>query len=203
MAKGICLPLKKHHYTLKVETSGSTSNSRASQFGCPCSRHVGHIWKGATSRRHGRSRVGKSVLIGMMARNSKADVNVIAMVGERGREVREFIEHTLGEEGLKKSIVVVATSDQSALLRTRAAFVATAIAEFFCHQGKDVLMVMDSVTRFRDGPEGDRFEPWVSLRPRRVTLPAASRFYQNFLSVQERLKRGAVSRALYCSCGRR
>jgi flagellum-specific ATP synthase len=94
------------------------------------------------------SGVGKSVLIGMMARSSKADVNVIAMVGERGREVREFIEHTLGEEGLKKSVVVVATSDQSALLRTRAAFVATSIAEFFCQQGKDVLMIMDSVTRF-------------------------------------------------------
>jgi flagellum-specific ATP synthase len=84
----------------------------------------------------------------MMARNSQADVNVIAMVGERGREVREFIEHTLGEEGLKKSVLVVATSDQSALMRTRAAFVATTIAEFFRSQGKDVLMVMDSVTRF-------------------------------------------------------
>lgn len=94
------------------------------------------------------SGVGKSVLIGMMARNSQADVNVIAMVGERGREVREFIEHTLGEEGLKKSVVVVATSDQSALLRTRAAFVATTIAEYFCQAGKDVLMIMDSVTRF-------------------------------------------------------
>lgn len=94
------------------------------------------------------SGVGKSVLIGMMARNSKADVNVIAMVGERGREVREFIEHTLGEEGLKKSVLVVATSDQSALMRTRAAFVATTIAEFFRAQGKDVLMIMDSVTRF-------------------------------------------------------
>lgn len=94
------------------------------------------------------SGVGKSVLIGMMARNSQADVNVIAMVGERGREVREFIEHTLGEEGLKKSVLVVATSDQSALLRTRAAFVATTIAEYFCSTGKDVLLVMDSVTRF-------------------------------------------------------
>lgn len=95
------------------------------------------------------SGVGKSVLMGMMARNSQADVNVIAMVGERGREVREFIEHTLGEEGLKRSVVVVATSDQSALLRTRAAFVATSIAEYFCHhQGADVLMIMDSVTRF-------------------------------------------------------
>lgn len=94
------------------------------------------------------SGVGKSVLIGMMARNSQADVNVIAMVGERGREVREFIEGTLGEEGLKKSVVVVATSDQSALLRTRAAFVATTIAEYFCGAGKDVLLIMDSVTRF-------------------------------------------------------
>ncbi len=94
------------------------------------------------------SGVGKSVLIGMMARNSRADVNVIAMVGERGREVREFIEHTLGEEGLRKSVIVVATSDQSALLRTRAAFVATTIAEYFCGQGKDVLLIMDSVTRF-------------------------------------------------------
>lgn len=94
------------------------------------------------------SGVGKSVLMGMMARNSTADVNVIAMVGERGREVREFIEHTLGEEGLKKSVLVVATSDQSALLRTRAAFVATTIAEYFCGTGKDVLLIMDSVTRF-------------------------------------------------------
>jgi len=94
------------------------------------------------------SGVGKSVLIGMMARNSQADVNVIAMVGERGREVREFIENTLGPEGLKKSVVVVATSDQSALLRTRAAFVATTIAEYFCQANKDVLLIMDSVTRF-------------------------------------------------------
>jgi len=94
------------------------------------------------------SGVGKSVLMGMMARNSQADVNVIAMVGERGREVREFVESTLGEEGLAKSVVVVATSDQSALLRTRAAFVATSIAEYFCNMGNDVLFIMDSVTRF-------------------------------------------------------
>jgi len=94
------------------------------------------------------SGVGKSVLMGMMARNSDADVNVIAMVGERGREVREFIEHTLGEEGLKRSVIVAATSDQSALMRTRAAFVATTIAEYFCKQERDVLLIMDSVTRF-------------------------------------------------------
>ncbi len=94
------------------------------------------------------SGVGKSVLLGMMAKNSNADINVIAMIGERGREVREFIEHTLGPEGLKKSVLVVATSDQNALMRTRAAFVATTIAEYFSSLGKDVLLFMDSATRF-------------------------------------------------------
>lgn len=94
------------------------------------------------------SGVGKSVLLGMMARNTSADVNVIALVGERGREVREFIERDLGEEGLKRSVVVVATSDQSPLLRMRAAYLATTIAEHFRGQQKDVLLLMDSVTRF-------------------------------------------------------
>lgn len=94
------------------------------------------------------SGVGKSVLLGMMARNTKADVNIIAMIGERGREVREFIENDLGPEGLKRSVVVCVTSDQSPLLRMRGAFVATALAEFFCSQGKNVLLMMDSVTRF-------------------------------------------------------
>lgn len=94
------------------------------------------------------SGVGKSVLLGMMAKNTKADVNIIAMIGERGREVREFIEHDLGPEGLKRSIVVCVTSDQSPLLRMRGAYVATALAEFFCAQGKNVLLMMDSVTRF-------------------------------------------------------
>jgi flagellum-specific ATP synthase len=94
------------------------------------------------------SGVGKSVLLGMMARGTSADINVIALIGERGREVREFIENDLGEEGLKKSVVVVATSDQSPLLRMRGAFMATAIAEFFATNQKDVLLMMDSVTRF-------------------------------------------------------
>jgi flagellum-specific ATP synthase len=94
------------------------------------------------------SGVGKSVLMGMMARHTAADVNVIALIGERGREVREFIERDLGPEGMRRSVVVVSTSDKSPLLRMRGAFLATTIAEFFRDQGKDVLLMMDSVTRF-------------------------------------------------------
>ncbi len=93
------------------------------------------------------SGVGKSVLLGMMARNCKSDVNVIALIGERGREVREFIERDLGEEGLKRSVVVVATSDQPALIRLKGAMVAASIAEYFRDLGKDVLFLVDSTTR--------------------------------------------------------
>ena len=94
------------------------------------------------------SGVGKSVLLGMMAKNTKADINVIAMIGERGREVREFIERDLGKEGLARSVVIVATSDVSPVLRMRCAFVAATIAEYFRKRDADVLLMMDSITRF-------------------------------------------------------
>jgi len=94
------------------------------------------------------SGVGKSTLLGMISRYMNADINVIAMIGERGREVMDFIENILGEEGLARSVIVVATSDQGALVRSHAAFAATAIAEYFRDQGKDVVLTMDSITRF-------------------------------------------------------
>jgi len=95
----------------------------------------------------GGSGVGKSTLIGMMTRNTNADLIVLGLVGERGREVRDFLENSLGEEGRKRSVVVVSTSDQSPVLRIRAALAATAIAEYFCKQGRQVLLVVDSLTR--------------------------------------------------------
>ena len=96
----------------------------------------------------GGSGVGKSTLIGMMTRNTAADLTVVGLVGERGREVREFVEDSLGEEGRKRSVVLVSTSDQSPLLRMRAAMAATSVAEFYAARGKHVLLVLDSLTRY-------------------------------------------------------
>jgi flagellum-specific ATP synthase len=96
----------------------------------------------------GGSGVGKSTLIGMMTRNTAADLTVVGLVGERGREVREFLEDSLGEEGRRRSVVLVSTSDESPLLRMRAALAATSVAEYFASQGKHVLLVLDSLTRY-------------------------------------------------------
>ncbi|HEY4087423.1 MAG TPA: FliI/YscN family ATPase [Bryobacteraceae bacterium] len=128
-------PMEREHIREKLETG-----IRAIDGLLPCG-------KGQRIGIFGGSGVGKSTLLGSMARSSSADVNVIALIGERNREVREFIEHELGPEGMARTVVVVATSDRPAPLRVRACFVALAVAEYFRDSGQDVLLVMDSVTR--------------------------------------------------------
>ncbi len=118
------------------------------QFGVKAIDGLNTIGKGQRIGIFAGSGVGKSTLLGMIARNVTTDINVIALVGERGREVREFIEKDLGPEGMKRSILIVATSDQPAMLRMKCPLVATTIAEYFRDQGKDVLLMMDSLTRF-------------------------------------------------------
>lgn len=122
--------------------------SQPLEFGVKAIDGMLTIGKGQRMGIFAGSGVGKSTLMGMIARNIKADVNVIALVGERGREVMEFIDRDLGPEGLKRSVLVVATSDQPALMRSKCSLTATTIAEYFKDQGKDVLLMMDSLTRY-------------------------------------------------------
>jgi flagellum-specific ATP synthase len=117
-------------------------------LGVKCIDSLLTVGKGQRMGIFAGSGVGKSTLMGMIARNTKADINVIALIGERGREVRDFLERDLQEDGLKRSVVIVATSDQPALIRKTGAMLGTAIAEYFRDQGNDVLLLMDSLTRF-------------------------------------------------------
>ena len=148
---GMRRPVVEAHYPIYNDPVNAFERQRiehALDLGC---RAINGLLTCGVGQRVGimaGSGVGKSTLLGMIARQTKADVNVIALVGERGRELKEFIERDLGPEGLARSVVVAATSDRSPLERVRAAFVATAIAEFFRNQGKNVVLMMDSVTRF-------------------------------------------------------
>lgn len=145
------LPSLKTHYQLKGEPLNPLSRTRIEQVLETGVRPIDSLLTMGRGQRVGifaGSGVGKSTLLGMIARNMQADINVIALIGERGREVLDFIDKNLGPEGLARSVVVVATSDQPALVRSRAAYAATAIAEFFRDRRKDVVLIMDSVTRF-------------------------------------------------------
>ena len=145
------LPELELHYHLKSEPINPLSRSRITEILETGVRSIDALLTLGRGQRMGifsGSGVGKSTLLGMIARNMQADINVIALVGERGREVRDFIDKNLGAEGLARSVVVVATSDQPALVRSQAAYAATTIAEYFRDQGKHVLLTMDSITRF-------------------------------------------------------
>jgi flagellum-specific ATP synthase len=139
------------HYPVNQQPPNPLTRKRINQslsVGVRCIDGLLTVGRGQRVGLFAGSGVGKSTLLGMMARNTEADINVIALIGERGREVREFIEKDLGEEGLAKSVVIVATSDQPPLVRIKGALVATSIAEYFRDQGQDVVLMMDSVTRF-------------------------------------------------------
>jgi flagellum-specific ATP synthase len=145
------LPVMERHYRLAPEPLNPLMRSRIREVletGVKSIDAMLTIGRGQRVGIFSGSGVGKSTLLGMIARNMKADINVIALIGERGREVLEFIQESLGDAGLRRSVVVVATADQPALLRMRAAHAATAIAEYFRDRGQDVLLIMDSVTRF-------------------------------------------------------
>ena len=141
----------RHHYSTSNKPPNPMTRKRITEplpLGVKAIDGLLTVGKGQRVGIFAGSGVGKSTLMGMIARNTKADINVIALIGERGREVREFIEKDLTDEGLSRSVVVVATSDQPALIRLKGAMVATAIAEYFRDNGKDVLLLMDSLTRY-------------------------------------------------------
>lgn len=143
--------LGRHEYPIYGRTINPLERARIDQPLALGIRAIDGLLTCAKGQRIGifsGSGVGKSVLLGMIARNTEADVNVIALIGERGREVREFIEEDLGEEGLRRSVVVAATSDQPPLIRIRGAFIATTIAEYFRDLGNHVILMVDSITRF-------------------------------------------------------
>lgn len=144
-------PITAHRYALDRDPPSPLKRQRIDEILPLGVRSVDTLFTCGKGQRLGifsGSGVGKSTLLGMMARHSQADVNVIGLVGERGREVREFIERDLGPEGLKRSVVIAVTSDQPALMRMKGAYAATSIAEYFRDQGLDVLLMLDSVTRF-------------------------------------------------------
>jgi len=148
---GSFLPTKMTPYSTHRMPSNPLKRSRVSEplsVGIRCIDSLLTIGKGQRMGIFAGSGVGKSTLLGMVARNTSADVNVIALIGERGREVLDFIERDLGAEGLAKSVVIVATSDQPALIRIKGALIATSIAEFFRDHGLNVMLMMDSVTRY-------------------------------------------------------
>ncbi len=144
------------------------------------------------------SGVGKSVLLGMIARNCEADLNVIALIGERGREVRDFIEKDLGPEGLRKSVVVAVTSDQAAMIRLKGALLATTIAEHFRDLGLDVMLMMDSLTRVAMS-QREIGSPSASRRRRRATRRRSSRFCPAFSSGRARRRSAASPASTRCS----
>lgn len=139
------------YYSIFRESPNTMTRQRIKDYlsiGVKAIDGLNTIGKGQRMGIFSGSGIGKSTLLGMIARNTSAEVNVIALIGERGREVMDFLEKDLGEDGLKRSVVVVVTSDKAPLLRMRGAYLATTIAEYFRDQGKDVILMMDSITRF-------------------------------------------------------
>ncbi len=148
---GSLLPARMKHYSTHNVPSNPLRRPRVKEpisVGVRCIDGLLTVGKGQRMGIFSGSGVGKSTLLGMVARNTSADVNVIGLIGERGREVLDFIERELGEEGLARSVVVVATSDQPALIRIKGALIATTIAEYFRDSGLNVMLMMDSVTRY-------------------------------------------------------